>query len=489
MPESDQISFTRIAESLQVVEQIRTAVVKDIEDRDRLKLTDSIYLQVLSRLKDSGEVAALINDQVNNRIRSILAIGGLLLGGLSLVGVTSISIYSERTARATAENVVSSMLDQRLASIRKDIESVRDEADKFQAKVAALGMQQLNEFNNALNDHLRTVDRQLEEQTKTIEARIEEKGLRVQTESAEHSRRISERAAQVLKDISDARTSALQAVADRGREKSRVVEDIPVDREHADANDSLSPETQLNVLRVMKRREYTAAVGLAREILQSSSPESCRIVLDPLLTASGQFAEKERLEAAKILVDPRLDALTQLENAREVLISAARTGDQQMFEVASRSLDENFLTEAQDEDDGLTGFARAVQGKQEKDKIDELSTALMDGDTLTPRGYANLLALSKRAGLAPAKLQMIESKVIELITEPKSNVIDRDTDYPVAYLFAETLTREPVQDREGVQRVLDRIEEFVLKGKLKDRDPFGLEKILATGRRGQQREA
>lgn len=500
-------------DSLELVNSIRESVVRDIVEKDSAHLAELLHARVSERLTEHNSrlVKSTVAAELADRVKVFGALTGAATLVLGLVGYTSMRDALTTAARSEAAEQAAlkareafegerEMLETRRKSLdtvlergEKRVETAADKAVS-NANEASMGLTQ--DVSKALRDFNTQIDLKSASSIAAAEASIraarEAAHVELKSELTTSRAALTTATTEALQRVNDTATrfgkSLDVTVADEVRRQLRAQR--PISTSASDASPlakasqgaANSPHRQ-HLERIVERDaarsfEYATLREMASSIDPELDAEMQRYLLDPILCYPRHYLPADRAATARTLLSPQVPSSERRGAAIEVMISALRVRDQELFETGRQSLASNLYTRLLTHDD----FADCAQVAMAQPDSDAARAAFdaVDVSELTLKGRINLLALGKRAGVGDQLAPLQERVLGELFVasaDDEPAYLDRWSDYPHAAFVVDVLLADPVIDRPRVGESLERIRGLVFRAD-DDPDPFGLRKRI-----------
>ncbi|MFO0974703.1 MAG: hypothetical protein U1A27_14875 [Phycisphaerae bacterium] len=484
-------------EALQLLESLKKSVVEELERTATPRLVKETSQAVVDRLHKNGDVIKMFDKEASARTKTMLAWMGAVVGVLTIAGVTLVPTIIGSVIRGMAEREVRNQYKDEKGEFIKIEEGIRATAASATASMnlevslalSRFRVDAIKESNDAA-EKLKSVGRntqeELSEQFRSQRERDESNRKSVEQFVKNSLEDFIKRKADYEGAISTARTVAIydihEAAASVIRQISNKQENISLSSsprrsvgsgttEPSGGPSGFEPTKLLTVMSAIGSRDYEHLVETASKLVVAGTPEFTARVLQPMIVRMNWFAEEDRPSGAKMLLDDSSADPGELYGTlTELLICATREGDEKLYKSVNEKINENPISRVTTND--LIDFVRAVHDGRR----DEAERAYDTMKSLTGRGYTNVLLLAKKARLSDPKLRDCERNLLDSLE--KTNLIDRPSDYPLAWLVVTALTTEPIDDRERIVRGLERIKRIVLTTTRPDDDPWELGKLI-----------
>jgi len=494
-------------ESLRVIECLREQVLRDIAERDRCQLVDSLMARIEPKLtaQTRDQIKAVAAAEISDRVKVFGTLAGLVSLTLGFVGYTSMRDALTTTAHQSAAEVAAKEAESQVRAQVAGIASLRQEI----VETLARGETRISESvstaqraaNQAMIDVTNHANRATTEFASNVQKRFDDSAIEARNVAAEER-------ASAKQSLEAAKNEAVGVISDLARERRNDLEKH-VERERRELDgvvaaevarqislrmpNSLRPETpsaksatsssdassrgrQERVMQIDAARTYEFATlaRVASEFDGEQEPSLQRSILEPVLNYPSRYDELERRQTVQTLLAPIVPAADRRNAAIEVMIVGARCSDRMIFDLADKSLTQNLYTRLGKPDD-FVEFVRAVVAAPNSESA-RASYGRVNISDLTLRGRINMLSLGKLAGVESPLIPLQSAVLSDLFVEDADHspaFLDRWSDYPAAAYVVDVLLQEPVLEPLRVRTTLERIRGLIFDSDA-DPDPFEL---------------
>jgi hypothetical protein len=470
-----------IMSSCALVDSIRRRVLDDIQDKDQLQLSNATYERVVDKLHQHGEVRALVAEQFSGRVKSAATVATIVVAVVGFMGFKSIGWMMEAVAQKRAEEAVSSKLTafetrtrELESSVDKALQGGLDRQDKHTANI----LDEIRQTERSLDGKLQSASQLLDERRREFQASLDRAAKRFdeQVREAESAMGVKldkrgQAATDTAKQAIDlAKWEAMKEIRD-ALSKGLREQSVSTGSGGGDAHDDDAQlKATIRAVELIERREVDGLVAEAAKMARVGAFAPAGAVLDAITNHPSRFPRPQFMDAAKIVTDTKVDALERYQLATELAISAVRAGDEDVYKLAMKSLEENALSRANPSK--LPELAKRVHDGAPPERIREAIDDI-DLTDLTARGIANVLALAKIGKMPDERVKDLESRLILKLEDKGAS------EYFNAVFLVEVLTKAPVHDRERVADALQKISDAVLAGDQKA-DPWKLAGMIQS---------
>ncbi len=478
-PRGDGVAVCRLGgdwrNSVEAVEAVRAGVLRDIEERDGLRLREALFAKLAADIRSSGEFRNLARDELHRPVRNVYI--GLAAAGIGIYGL----IYS--MLNATAESRVKVAMESSRLEMNHAQESISDarihaitdcnsEIQKAIVQMQDLATRVKDSLEKAREDNITRVRNEADNAIRTTKERFEEV-----------TNGITKMTSTTLEQVSKEQNRALREIKDQGDLQVERLKYLssgkapPVGEQTKPDERQTGSDVSLQAMELADSRDFGALVEAARKHAAAHRADEVIMVLTPVIAHPSAFGAQDRQAAVEFLCDKAVMSHQQrFQNANNLIIAAVIEGVDDDYDFAVRVLDDEQVLQRL-APDVVTRLARGVH---DKESAEELKKALdkMPADSLTLAGLMRALSLMKISGFADEATQkQYESALIRTVREGKT--LDGVADYALAYTTASALVRKTAFDRQGVREALKVIREGQLGDKgNKAKDPWELGKLV-----------
>ncbi len=499
-PAAPALDVRATFDSLQLVNSIRDAVVRDIVDKDSARLADALSVRLAPQLRD--QIKTGVSAEFADRAKvfgAIAGVGGLVLGFVGYQSLaSSLEVSTKQAAQEAAVAAAESEVKRRSDGVVADMRSMRDGLvdqvkrdreliDRSLATAQQVAVDAMLRVTDHANVTSRDFNKQIQESTKQLigEARVaavaevDRAKLDLRTEyersQAAIARLAAEKSAEIKSagDIFKTQVSSLRAQQAGGAPASASETRPSSEPDDVRRQERMERAMQLDAER---RFDLQSMLDVAGRFEDSRDSRGYRSVFDPVYNFPSGYTAAERQQVAALLTADWIPPQERRSTAIELLIAALRSEDPEMFALAERVYDSNLYTVNQPVDPFIAFVKLAFRERGSAEARAQFGR--VDPKSLTLRGRLNFAYIGKAVGEVSGAESVLHDAIDELfVKDGDVAYIDRYTDYTSAAHVLDVLLRAPVVEKERVIVAVQRIKGLIFKSD-NDPDPFELRKRI-----------
>jgi hypothetical protein len=343
------------------------------------------------------------------------------------------------------------------------------------------------ESRKQMDEHRAKVFTELDEKSKTHRAELEAQA----TGFAERFKKLSDEAKVEIASSLERSIRAIHDATDEGKKDLLRTSLRPNEKPEARADgggasaESGLDDAMLMVFDAMDRRVYEDVVDRATKLALQGNGQAAAVLQQVLLNPNRFRANL--LAICRTILDPKRPLQDRARVATEVLVAGVLAGDPEIVNLVRKERDENVMVRLtwSEFDQFLELAARWRPADPDSvTAVHEQFARVAAGD-LTGVGLSNLLAVAKLVGIQREHLLDIEEKVTRAVTvglDGRGGLIDRSSDYALAWAVMSALVAAPKRDAEFLVPVADHVDKYVFDKGHEQLDPWGLKAVLAQAR-------
>lgn len=454
-------------ESLKLVDSIRESVVRDIVDKDSAHLTDALAQRLAPQLRD--QIKTGVSAEFSDRVRMAIVVVAAATSLMGFLGYTSLAQMVQNATENASKRQVAAQFSQYEASISQMSSRAEAAVSKSVQDAQARASDLRTEMNERATRKLFEFKEEIERRSKSL---LDDAKEEAKKEAAAAVASVKEQHVRLASDIGRLRDRVVGDVSSAAA--NPVGSQLPTREEREVESDPETAARDRAVLELDTNRAFDLASieRVAALFDASNAPEPRRSVFDPVYNWPAAFSAEDRLRAAALLLDERVHESVRRSTAIELMITAVRVDDRQLFKRAEDEYDRNLYTRAQNPDRFVELIKLAMQAPGSAEA--RTAFAAVDRSKLTHRGRLNLILLGKIVGESEALSQLLRGAIDELFVDLGDVAyLDRYTDYSSAAHVLDVLLREPIVEKERVTEAVRRIKGLIFKSD-SDPDPFAL---------------
>ena len=502
---SERIEFAGLDLAISILNRLRTEITSAVLNQLRSDISTNAPKLVVEEVERSGRVKELAAAEIAKRSKALFGWLGVGAAILALVGVTSVTPLVERIAQGRVE-ATSKDLESKVNVLEERI----SDAKVALAQQQATALQTLSsDITKEIRDAQRAIDKAVAEAKKSVEesaarseanakrtAEVSEEAIKkageraladldrtaserkqeLQVSASKATRDVNEAAESAVKNIRESSAAAIKSLTKAAVEKSNRGTGKPEEAVEKTV-DAKTPGTDKNfeylvaTVDALDKRKFEEAFGPARKLADDEDERGQKALMF-VFHNPGRYTA-ELLEVSRLVLAPHRSALERASAVTEVTVVAAIARATNLLNLVDEELRTNVIARI-----GWGNFDKFVYAHAKGVPTNELAKLFdaVDLDELTGVGLLNTLSLVKTAGLNESVLKDVERRVINSVTTTK--IVDRASDYAVAWQLMHTLVSEPFYDVAGILGVAEHVAKYVFDKDHKDMDPWDLKTWL-----------
>jgi hypothetical protein len=442
-------------EVLEFIDRVQSRTLQEIQERGCLRLVDAVYEKFHARMEQDKTVQNLVNAEIAERLKIAkaesaerqkfnLTLVSTILAIVGLIGYGSIRLSLESYAGSAATKAVEkhaaemqTRVDQAKAAMEQTArEATRSASDAVKeitttTVTSTLGIQfAAKEAIGSLNASAAAAKKEVEKQSADTVTKMTESANEAATKASELT---STRIGAILADADNNVKSAAKSIDRRVDSAKLEIDDVVKDAAKR-ANRGLASSTSdglplmsagkkgdddsnmmvyAALMRIIKQRDFQKLPDFIAQNNAKGNVDEINAAVRTMFDHLETYSPEQRLNSLNTSIETIGETVDQYQVLVEALYAAPHVQDASFTRRASEALTKHPLYGALDSRFTEFGIKVAAKKSLGESPVDLGSLfSKVDQSDLTSRGLSNLLYAAKVAGIEPAKIAEVESKLI-----------------------------------------------------------------------------